>query len=76
MSDDPKKVNHFSAEDIKATDLARRSFLNRIGKVGLIVPVLPLLAACGGSDECDNDVGDAPSPDGTDSDSGDACDSD
>ena len=75
MSDDPKKVNHFSAEEIKATDLARRSFLNRIGKVGLIVPVLPLLAACGGSDDCDSDVGDPPAAE-SDADTGDSCDSD
>jgi len=58
MSDNLKKLHHFSAEEIKATDLARRSFLNRIVKVGLVAPLLPLLAACGGSDDCDSDVGD------------------
>ena len=76
MSDDPKKVNHFSAKEITATDLARRSFLNRIGRVGLIAPILPLLAACGGSDDCDSDIGDPVSDEGTDSDRGDPCDSD
>ena len=75
MSDNLKKLHHFSAEEIKATDLARRSFLNRIGKVGLVAPLLPLLAACGGSDDCDSDVGD-PASANSDSDTGDSCDSD
>lgn len=76
MSEDPKGNNRFSADEIKATDLARRSFLSRIGKMGLVVPALPLLAACGGSDDCDSDLGDPPSQQGSDTDTGDPCDSD
>jgi hypothetical protein len=75
MPEDPKKAS-FSADDITTTDLARRSFLRRLGRVGLVAPALPLLAACGGSDSCDTDVGDAPSAQGSDTDSGDPCDSD
>lgn len=76
MSQDPKSSSRFSADEIKATDLGRRSFLNRIGKVGLVAPALPLLAACGGSDDCDSDLGDRPSQQGSDADTGDPCDSD
>lgn len=75
MSEESKKAT-FSADDITATDLARRSFLRRLGRVGLVAPVLPLLAACGGSDSCDTDTGDPPSAQGSDADTGDPCDSD
>lgn len=74
----PEKSNElasFSADEITASNLKRRKFLSRLGRVALVAPALPLLAACSGSDDCDADTGDPVSAQ-SDSDTGDSCDSD
>ena len=75
MSEKPKELASFSADEIVTTDIRRRKFLSRLGKMALVAPALPLLAACGGSDDCDSDTGDPASAE-SDSDTGDPCDSD
>lgn len=75
MPEKKTELASFSADEVTSTDVKRRRFLSRLGKVALVAPALPLLAACGGSDDCDTDTGDPVSAN-SDSDTGDPCDSD